>query len=55
MLGALALRVRCSAPSTRVAIAYGRVVPFIATLAMFSIARGLALWLSDKTPVACSI
>jgi len=35
-----------------VAIAYGRVVPFIATLAMFSIARGLALLLNDKLPVS---
>ena len=34
------------------AIAYGRVVPFIATLAMFSIARGLALLLNDKLPVS---
>jgi ribose transport system permease protein len=33
------------------AIAYGRVVPFIATLAMFTMARGLALWMSDKTPI----
>jgi ribose transport system permease protein len=33
------------------AIAYGRVVPFIATLAMFSIARGLALLFNDKLPV----
>lgn len=33
------------------AIAYGRVVPFIATLAMFSIGRGLALLLNDKLPV----
>ena len=33
-------------------IAYGRVVPFIATLAMFSIARGLALLLNDKLPVS---
>ena len=33
------------------AIAYGRVVPFIATLAMFSIGRGLALMLNDKQPV----
>ena len=32
-------------------IAFGRVVPFIATLAMFSIARGLALLLNDKQPV----
>jgi ribose transport system permease protein len=34
------------------AIGYGRVVPFIATLAMFSIARGLALLLNDKLPVS---
>jgi ribose transport system permease protein len=35
-----------------VAIAYGRVVPFIATLAMFSIGRGVALLLNDKLPVS---
>jgi ribose transport system permease protein len=35
-----------------ITIAYGRVVPFIATLAMFSIARGLALLLNDKLPVS---
>ena len=29
-----------------------RIVPFIATLAMFSIARGLALLLNDKLPVS---
>jgi ribose transport system permease protein len=34
------------------AISYGRVVPFIATLAMFSVARGLALLLNDKLPVS---
>ncbi|MBB4662689.1 ABC transporter permease [Conexibacter arvalis] len=34
-----------------IAVAYGRVVPFIATLAMFSIARGIALLLNDKLPV----
>jgi ribose transport system permease protein len=34
------------------AIAYGKVVPFIATLAMFTMARGLALWMSDKTPIS---
>ena len=33
------------------AITFGRVVPFIATLAMFSIARGLSLLLNDKLPV----
>jgi ribose transport system permease protein len=32
-------------------IAFGRVAPFIATLAMFSIARGVALLLNDKLPV----
>src|SRR5687767_9498801 len=35
-----------------VSISYGRVVPFIATLAMFSIARGIALLLNDKLPVS---
>jgi ribose transport system permease protein len=35
-----------------VSVAYGRVVPFIATLAMFSVARGLALLLNDKLPVS---
>jgi ribose/xylose/arabinose/galactoside ABC-type transport system permease subunit len=34
------------------AVAYGRVVPFIATLAMLTMARGLALWISDKTPIS---
>lgn len=34
-----------------IAVAYGRVVPFIATLAMFSIGRGVALLLNDKLPV----
>ena len=33
-------------------IAYGKLVPFIATLAMFAMARGLALWISDKSPVS---
>jgi ribose transport system permease protein len=33
-------------------ISYGKVVPFIATLAMFAMARGLALWISDKTPIS---
>ena len=52
ILGAIGVRDRCSARSTRPSIAYGRVVPFIATLAMFSIARGLALLLNDKLPVS---
>jgi ribose transport system permease protein len=34
------------------AITWGKVVPFIATLAMFSSARGLALLMSDNTPIA---
>jgi ribose transport system permease protein len=33
-------------------IAYGRVVPFIATLAMFSIGRGVALLFNHKLPVS---
>jgi ribose transport system permease protein len=35
-----------------VAVAYGKVVPFIATLAMLLIGRGLALWISGKTPIS---
>jgi ribose transport system permease protein len=35
-----------------VAIAYGKVVAFIATLAMLLIGRGLALWISGKTPIS---
>jgi ribose transport system permease protein len=34
------------------AIAYGKVVPFVATLAMLAIARGLALLMSDKSPIS---
>ena len=34
------------------AIAYGKVVPFVATLAMLAIARGLALQMSDKKPIS---
>jgi ribose transport system permease protein len=34
------------------AVAYGRVAPFIATLAMFTMARGAALWMSDKAPIS---
>jgi ribose transport system permease protein len=33
-------------------IAYGRLVPFVATLAMLAIARGLALQMSDKSPIS---
>ena len=35
-----------------VVIAYGKVVPFAATLAMLAIARGLALQMSDKRPIS---
>jgi ribose/xylose/arabinose/galactoside ABC-type transport system permease subunit len=33
------------------AVTWGRVVPFVATLAMLTVARGLALWMSEKTPI----
>jgi ribose transport system permease protein len=51
VLGALALGIVLGGVNAA-AIAYGRVVPFIATLAMLTIARGIALWMSDKTPIA---
>jgi ribose transport system permease protein len=51
VLGALAMGILLGGINAS-AIAFGRVVPFIATLAMFTMARGLALWLSDKTPVS---
>jgi ribose transport system permease protein len=51
ILGAVAMGVLLGGINAT-AIAYGRVVPFIATLAMFTMARGLALWLSDKTPIS---
>jgi ribose transport system permease protein len=50
MAGAIAFGVALGTVNAT-AIAYGRVVPFIATLAMFSIGRGLALLLNDKLPV----
>lgn len=34
------------------AITLGRVVPFIATLAMFLAARGIALWMSGQAPIS---
>src|SRR4030095_9845316 len=51
MLGAIgfALLLGCI---NGLAITWGKVVPFIATLAMLTIARGLALWMSDKTPIS---
>lgn len=33
------------------AVTFGRVVPFIATVAMLTVARGIALWMSEKTPI----
>lgn len=51
MLGAIGFALALGMTNAT-AIAYGRVVPFIATLAMFSIARGLALLLNDKLPVS---
>ena len=50
MLGTIGFAVLLGTVSAT-AIAFGRVAPFIATLAMFSIARGLALLLNDKLPV----
>ena len=51
MLGALGMGILLGGINAG-AIAYGKVVPFIATLAMFAMARGLALWMSDKTPIS---
>src|SRR5690242_15468245 len=34
------------------AVAWGRVPPFIATLAMLLTARGMALWMSGKEPIS---
>jgi ribose transport system permease protein len=51
MLGAIGLGMLLGLVNG-VAISYGRIVPFIATLAMFAGARGLALWMSDKTPIS---
>lgn len=34
------------------AVAYGKVVPFVATLAMLAMARGLALLMSEKNPIS---
>ncbi len=50
ILGAIAFAVLLGTVNAT-AVAYGRVVPFIATLAMFSIGRGLALLLNDKLPI----
>ena len=50
ILGALAFATLLGTVNAT-AIAFGRVVPFIATLAMFSIGKGLALLLNDKLPI----
>jgi ribose transport system permease protein len=51
MFGALGMAVLLGAING-LAITWGKVVPFIATLAMLTIARGLALWMSEKTPIS---
>ena len=54
ILGSLAMGIALGAVNGA-AIAYGRVVAFIATLAMLTIARGLALLISDKTPISVGL
>jgi ribose transport system permease protein len=54
ILGAFAMGIALGAINGWL-IAYGRVVAFIATLAMLLIARGLALWISDKTPISVGL
>ena len=51
LLGALGMGVLLGGINAGL-IAYGKVVPFIATLAMFAMARGAALWIKDKTPIS---
>ena len=51
MLGALAMALLIGAINGA-AIVWGKVVPFIATLAMLTIARGLALWMAERTPIS---
>jgi ribose transport system permease protein len=51
VVGAMALGIALGAINGA-AVAYGKVVPFIATLAMLLAARGLALWMSGKTPIS---
>jgi ribose transport system permease protein len=51
ILGAVAMALLIGAINGLI-ITWGKVVPFIATLAMLTIARGLALWMSDKTPIS---
>ncbi len=54
ILGALGMGILLGAVNGA-AIAYGKVVAFIATLAMLTVARGLALLISDKTPVSVGL
>lgn len=51
LLGALGFGLLLGATNATT-IAYGKVVPFVATLAMLAIARGLALRMSDKKPIS---
>ncbi len=51
LLGALGFGLLLGAVNAS-AIAYGKVVPFVATLAMLAIARGLALRMSGKKPIS---
>ncbi|WP_394825750.1 ABC transporter permease [Pendulispora albinea] len=53
-LGAALLAGTAAGAINGIAVAYGKVVPFIATLAMLTVARGTALWMSDKTPISVS-
>ncbi|MDX1510441.1 MAG: ABC transporter permease [Nitriliruptorales bacterium] len=51
IVGAIAFGILLGAVNAT-AITFGRVVPFIATLAMFLAARGIALWMSDQQPIS---
>ena len=51
LLGALGFGLLLGTVNATV-IAYGKVVPFVATLAMLAIARGLALQMSEKRPIS---
>jgi ribose transport system permease protein len=51
IVGAVAMGIALGAINGA-AVSYGKVVPFIATLAMLLGARGLALWMSGKTPIS---
>ena len=51
IIGAVAMALLIGAINGLI-ITWGKVVPFIATLAMLTIARGVALWMADKTPIS---